>query len=40
MCIRDRRNGSGHFTSALVISYFMFVLLMTWAANRLNKDKS
>lgn len=36
----NMRNGSGHFTSALVISYFMFVLLMTWAANRLNKDKS
>lgn len=36
----NMRNGSGHFTSALVISYFLFVLLMTWAANRLNKDKS
>ncbi|MDO9617254.1 MAG: ABC transporter permease subunit [Pseudomonas sp.] len=36
----NMRNDSGHFTSALVISYFLFVLLMTWAANRLNKDKS
>ncbi|NMZ70224.1 putative spermidine/putrescine transport system permease protein [Pseudomonas peli] len=36
----NMRNDSGHFTSALVISYFMFVLLMTWAANSLNKDKS
>ena len=36
----NMRNDSGHFTSALVISYFMFVLLMTWAANRLNKDQS
>ena len=36
----NMRNDSGHFTSALVISYFMFVLLMTWAANRLNKEKS
>ncbi|MDM8350054.1 ABC transporter permease subunit [Pseudomonas sp. sp1636] len=36
----NMRNDSGHFTSALVISYFMFVLLMTWAANRLNQDKS
>lgn len=36
----NMRNDSGHFTSALVISYFMFVLLLTWAANRLNKDKS
>lgn len=36
----NMRNDSGHFTSALVISYFIFVLLMTWAANRLNKDKS
>jgi putative spermidine/putrescine transport system permease protein len=35
----NMRNDSGHFTSALVISYFMFVLLMTWAANRLNKDR-
>jgi putative spermidine/putrescine transport system permease protein len=36
----NMRQGSGHFTSALVISYFLFVLLMTWAANRLNKDKA
>lgn len=36
----NMRNDSGHFTSALVISYFLFVLLMTWAANLLNKDKS
>lgn len=36
----NMRNDSGHFTSALVISYFLFVLLMTWAANRLNKDQS
>ena len=33
-------NSSGHFTSAVVISYFFFVLVLTWAANILNKDKS
>ena len=36
--LNNMRNSSGHFTSALVISYFFFVLLFTWAANRLNKD--
>ncbi|MFP1738108.1 ABC transporter permease [Lonsdalea quercina] len=35
----NMRNGSGHFTSALVISYFFVVLLVTWLANLLNKDK-
>jgi putative spermidine/putrescine transport system permease protein len=33
------RNGSGHFTSALVISYFAVVLIVTWLANLLNKNK-
>jgi putative spermidine/putrescine transport system permease protein len=33
------RNGSGHFTSALVISYFVVVLVFTWVANVLNKGK-
>src|SRR5471030_2539614 len=37
--LNNMRNSSGHFTSALVISYFFFVLVLTWAANRLNKDK-
>jgi putative spermidine/putrescine transport system permease protein len=37
--LNNMRNSSGHFNSALVISYFLFVLLLTWAANRLNKDK-
>lgn len=36
----NMRNGSGHFTSALVISYFMVVLIFTWVANMLNKGKS
>jgi len=36
----NMRNGSGHFTSALVISYFMVVLMFTWVANMLNKGKS
>ncbi|MFP1771676.1 ABC transporter permease [Lonsdalea quercina] len=35
----NMRNGSGHFTSALVISYFFVVLVVTWLANLLNKDK-
>jgi putative spermidine/putrescine transport system permease protein len=34
------RNGSGHITSALVISYFLVVLIVTWAANALSRDKS
>ena len=37
--LNNMRNSSGHFNSALVISYFFFVLLFTWAANRLNKDR-
>ncbi|MET3714728.1 ABC transporter permease [Pseudomonas sp. PvP001] len=37
--LNNMRNSSGHFSSALVISYFFFVLLLTWGANRLNKDK-
>ncbi|TCV92509.1 ABC transporter permease [Biostraticola tofi] len=35
----NMRNGSGHFTSAMVISYFMVVLLLTWVANTVNKGK-
>ncbi|AHG18648.1 ABC transporter permease [Chania multitudinisentens RB-25] len=35
----NMRGGSGHFTSALVISYFAVVLLFTWVANLLNKSK-
>jgi putative spermidine/putrescine transport system permease protein len=38
--LNNMKNSSGHFNSALVISYFFFVLIFTWAANRLNKDKS
>jgi len=38
--LNNMRNSSGHFTSAIVISYFFFVLVLTWAANILNKDKS
>ncbi|MCY1186723.1 hypothetical protein D9M73_276250 [compost metagenome] len=37
--LNNMRNSSGHYTSAVVISYFAFVLLLTWAANRLNRDK-
>ncbi len=35
----NMRNGSGHFTSALVISYFFVVLLVTWLANALNPER-
>ena len=38
--LNNMRNSSGHFNSALVISYFAFVLVLTWVANRLNKDKT
>ena len=33
----NMRNGSGHFTSALVISYFIVILVVTWLANLLNR---
>lgn len=33
----NMRNGSGHFTSALVISYFTVILLVTAVANLLNR---
>lgn len=35
----NMRNGSGHFTSALVISYFVVVLVFTLVANAMNKGK-
>lgn len=35
----NMRNGSGHFTSALVISYFVVVLLLTLLANAVSKEK-
>jgi len=38
--LNNMRNSSGHFTSALVISYFLFVLVLTWVATFLNKDKN
>ncbi|MBD9675468.1 ABC transporter permease [Pseudomonas sp. PDM18] len=38
--LNNMRNSSGHYTSAVVVSYFLFVLLLTWAANRLSKDKT
>ncbi len=33
----NMRQTSGHFTSAIVISYFVFILLFTLLANRFNK---
>ena len=38
--LNNMRNSSGHFTSALVISYFLFVWVLTWVATFLNKDKT
>ncbi len=37
--LNNMKNSSGHFNSALVISYFFFVLVFTWAATRLNRSK-
>ena len=34
----NMRQTSGHFTSAIVISYFVFILLFTLFANRFNKS--
>jgi putative spermidine/putrescine transport system permease protein len=38
--LNNMRNSSGHFTSALVISYFFFVLVSTWATTWLTRDKT
>jgi len=37
--LNNMRNSSGHFNSALVISYFFFVLMLTWVATWLNKER-
>ncbi|WP_036665586.1 ABC transporter permease [Paludibacterium yongneupense] len=34
------RMTSGHFTSAIVMSYFVFTLVLTWFATRLGKQES
>lgn len=34
----DQKAGSGHFTSALVMSYFLFTLVLTWLATRLGRS--
>ncbi|MCJ8169867.1 ABC transporter permease [Atopomonas sediminilitoris] len=36
--LNNMRNHSGHFTSALVISYFFAILLLTWMANRFSRS--
>lgn len=33
----NMRQVSGHFTSALVVTYFLFIFLLTWLANRFNQ---
>lgn len=33
----NMRQTSGHFTSALVVSYFALIFLVTWVASRLNR---
>lgn len=35
----NTRQTSGHFTSALVMSYFLFVFLLTWLASHLGKQQ-
>ncbi|MBD1552799.1 ABC transporter permease [Pseudomonas typographi] len=37
--LNNMRNSTGHINSALVISYFFFVLVLTWLATFLNKGK-
>lgn len=34
----NMRQTSGHFTSALVMSYFLFTLLLTWLATRMSRS--
>ncbi|MDW6004171.1 ABC transporter permease [Vibrio mangrovi] len=34
----NMRQTSGHFTSALVMTYFLFIFLCTWLASRFNRD--
>jgi putative spermidine/putrescine transport system permease protein len=36
----NMRQTSGHFTSALVISYFAFIFLFTWLASRITRGNS
>ena len=38
--LNNMKNSSGHFNSALVTSYFFFVLVFTWAATRLNRERN
>ena len=33
----NMRQTSGHFTSALVITYFLFIFLCTWLASRFSR---
>ncbi|OEF09585.1 ABC transporter permease [Vibrio genomosp. F10] len=35
----NMRQTSGHFTSALVMTYFLFIFLLTWLASRLNRKQ-
>ena len=35
----NMRNYSGHYTSAIVITYFMITLLLAYTLNRLSRDK-
>lgn len=37
--LNNMRNSTGHINSALVISYFFFVLVVTWLATFLNRDQ-
>ena len=40
MYLYNMRQTSGHFTSALVMSYFAFIFLFTWLASRFTRGSS
>jgi putative spermidine/putrescine transport system permease protein len=35
----NMRQTSGHFTSALVMTYFFFIFLLTWLASRFSSQQ-
>ncbi|MDO6541265.1 ABC transporter permease [Photobacterium sanguinicancri] len=37
MYLYNMRNTSGHFTSALVMTYFLFIFVLTWLASRFSR---
>ncbi|MGR5128216.1 ABC transporter permease [Photobacterium swingsii] len=37
MYLYNMRNTSGHFTSALIMTYFLFIFVLTWLASRFSR---